>query len=77
LPVSRAAVETSAPLDDAEQPEDEDENQQTAKTDIHDTLSCFCVAAETVDGRPSFQSLRRRDAHLGYHFTQPEAPGFA
>ncbi len=31
-------------LDDAEQPEDQDQQQQTAKTDIHDFLpySCCC-----------------------------------
>jgi hypothetical protein len=28
-------------LDDAEQPEDEDQDQNAAKTDIHGTLSCY------------------------------------
>jgi len=30
-------------LDDAEEPKDEYQDQQAAKTDIHDTASCFVL----------------------------------
>jgi hypothetical protein len=63
-------------LDDAEQPQDEDQDQQTAKTDIH-RIPPFRVAGETVTTGPPFPSLRRRDERLGYYFTFSESAGIA
>ena len=51
-------------LDNAQQPQDQDQDQQTAKTDIHDILP-FRVAVETVRLSRPFQSLRWRDSPQG------------
>jgi hypothetical protein len=63
-------------LDDPEQPQDEDQDQQTAKTDIHLKFLPFRVAAVTA-------SMGRRSSRFapvtpqGYYFTRPESAGFA
>ena len=49
-------------LDNAEQPQDKDQDQKAAKTDIHDIPPMFVVEGETVLTLPPFQSLRCRDA---------------
>jgi hypothetical protein len=54
-------------LDDAEQPQDKDQHQDAAKTDIHDTL-LFGFGGETVMSGPSFQSLRPRQDRLTVSF---------
>ena len=51
-------------LDDAEQPQDQDQHQDAAKTDIHDSLLLFGFAAETMRDAASFQSLRRRQDYV-------------
>jgi len=63
-------------LDDAEQPEDKNEDQEAAKTDIHKFL-LFRVADETENMVLPFPSLRRRYRRYGYYFTRPETTGFA
>ena len=53
----------SCPLDDAEQPQDEDKDENAAKTDIHEKLLLFGFAAETVGEASVFHSLRMRQEH--------------
>jgi hypothetical protein len=64
-------------LDDAEQPQDQDQDEQSAKTDIHDTSSHFDIALETVRGVTAFPSLRWRHMFDRYYFTRQETTGFA
>jgi hypothetical protein len=45
--------------EDAEQPQDENQDDDSAKADIHD-IPPFCFAAQTVCGGVAFQSLQRR-----------------
>jgi hypothetical protein len=49
-----------AALDDSEQPEDQDQDQQSAETDIHGLISLFGFAGETVQGPAAFHPLRPR-----------------
>lgn len=46
--------------DHAEQPKDEDQDQDTAKTNIHDTLLCLVLRIQTASVAVTFQSLRYR-----------------
>jgi hypothetical protein len=46
------------PSDDAEQPQDQDEQQKAAETDIHDIPPYSFVAVQTVSSPSSFHSLR-------------------
>jgi hypothetical protein len=51
-------------LDNAEQPENEDQDQQTAKTDIHCTLLYLYVGRETGTTAPPFPPLRLRHIYF-------------
>jgi hypothetical protein len=48
------------PSDDAEQPEDQDQDQKTAETDIHGMISLFGFDGVTVIRRSAFHSFRFR-----------------
>ena len=65
-----------AELDNAQQPQDQDQDQQTAKTDIHNILP-FRVATETVGPGQAFQSLRlRHGSHDGIILPVRKSPVF-
>lgn len=56
-------------LDYAEQPQNEDKDEQSAKTDIHGIL-LFWFVVETEGYLLAFQSLRLRLNTMGYYFTR-------
>lgn len=47
-------------LDDAQQPEDQDQQQQSAKSDIHFKPPDLLLPSRTKFGAATFQSLRTR-----------------
>ena len=71
------ALSNPACLNDAEQPQDKNQDQDAAKTDIHDTLLCLVLLSETVSVAGAFQSLRKRHEPCGYDFTRQQSGGFA
>jgi hypothetical protein len=73
------------PLDHTQQPQHQDQDQQSAKSDIHDTLPIFGSAEKPKrSGRRSFRCEavtihRFATGHdfYGYYFTRRESAGFA
>jgi hypothetical protein len=64
------------PLDHSEEPQDKDQKQQTAETDIHNILR-FGFAHETVRTYSRSSRFGTDMNGSGYYFTRPEHAGFA
>jgi len=77
LPLHLSCPVVRDALDDAEKPKDQDQHQDTAKTDIHDTLLYWFWCCNGGRGCTVPVVTATSGLFLWYDFTRPESSGFA
>jgi hypothetical protein len=65
------------PSDDAEQPQDQDQDDNSAKTDIHDIPPVFVLSLKRWARESRSTRCGGASMLFGYHFTLSQQTGFA